>query len=1403
MKKNRYFLSFIIMFTAIWTLSTLAQVESSTPSRDKADAVFEQSDNVQQIPPMKNGLRENYTQSDYENFVIKEKNGEIPSQSGFVYSAAAADALVNNNAGYTSGSGANFTQSETSIIAFGSNVLIGFNDSGSNSGGANKFTGFSYSTNGGTTFTDGGTFPTNSGGDAGDPVIARNEATGRIYFSTLGYSISTIQVFRSDNNGLTWMSPVNGTPGGSSEDKQWIAVDNFAGTGNGNVYLISRRFSGTTGIYMFRSTDNGNTFSPSGGVNIFSGGQGAFVAVGPDHSVYAFYYNGSTSILVRKSTDFGVSFGTAVTVFSGLTGGSNGDLGLVGIRQGTSTASSFRSNSFPHAAVNPVSGHIYVTFNDNPAGTDKADIFMTMSTDGGATWSARIRVNDDATTTDQWQPAIAVTPNGANIGIFYYSRQEDAANNLFKYYGRTGTISGSTVTFTPSFAISDVASLPEFGRDNVINDVYMGDYNHASATANEFHVLWSDNRDDLPGGSPRKDPNVYYEKILLGPPCPVGAPSNPNPVNGATNVSINLPQISWTNGAGATLCEVWFGPSGSMTKVYDGSIISSWTLPYQLSYNTSYNWQIINKNGTCSTSGSNWSFTTELSPGIVFTESFNNLNCWTAIGPLGTTNWSTQSTSNAGGTAPELRLNWSPQFNGLSKLKSCNISVLSNRNYTVSLKHMIDWYANTAPTLGLGVSYDNGATYTSVWSITPTGNVGPQTITASFTTPANATILNFVLYCNGNSVNIDYWYVDDILLNDDDYFAIANPTNVVATAINSSQINVSFTPNANNNNVVVVWNLSGTFTTPIGTPPAIGQPFAGGTLLYNGTTSPLIHNGLNPITTYFYKLFSFNGTSFSPGVPTSASTFNITDPTNVSATAINGSRIDLTFTPNTNNNNVIIVWNQTGTFTTPSGAPPVVGQPFAGGTLLYNGTVSPINHTGLNPLTTYFYKAFSYNGTNYSPGVTVNATTLDFGQAAVDIPITVSDNLGISAQIYFGLDLTATDGTDFALGEDEIPGAPPEGYFAAWLFPDFTTLSYKDYRAPGDPPAFPFTGHKSHIIRIQTDIPAGNPMTISWDLPPQIAATSTIGNGADTVSFFGIGSHTWNYNPVNLQYIFVEVDYIDTANTYELDVLVQNGWNMVSAPGINPAGMGVATWWPRRTGTVWGFNGTQYVSKTVATPGEGYWMKNTIAETYNYPAIQIVPHNPVPVTLGWNLIGGYETSPTVANLKLANPQITGTVWGFNGTQYVAAVSIVPGYSYWVRVTSAGTITIPDALAKGGEVVELYKEDWGRIVIRDAEGRSFTLYAVKGELDLNQYEMPPMPPAGVFDIRFSSGRVAEDINSAIQTIDMSRSNISIDGKSRGNGYQASGCDRQADKCKPEVRRRCNHQRCNNTEADGIR
>ena len=362
--------------------------------------------------------------------------------------------------------------------------------------------------------------------------------------------------------------------------------------------------------------------------------------------------------------------------------------------------------------------------------------------------------------------------------------------------------------------------------------------------------------------------------FTFGPPCPIDLASSPGPADGTNDVSITQ-TLNWINGTGATQCEVWFGEPGSVVKVYDGSLISSWGPPGTFNYITTYNWRIVGKNGTCSVAGPTWSFTTEQSPDVIYSEYFDNLNCWTAIGPMGTSNWSLSSTSNAGGVSPELDFNWSPQFDGLSKFVSCAIPVAASHNYSINLKHFIDWYTDPAPILGLGISYDNGTTYTEIWSTQPTGNVGPEDITASFTTSAGASDIYLVLFNNGNSFNIDDWFMDNIVLTDDEFFNVSDPTDVSASALSPTQIDISFIPNAGNNNVVIVWNQTGVFTDPSGAPPSVGQPFAGGTLLYNGTTSPVHHTNLNPSTTYYYKLFSYDGSAYSIGVSTSAVTNSV------------------------------------------------------------------------------------------------------------------------------------------------------------------------------------------------------------------------------------------------------------------------------------------------------------------------------------------------------------------------------------------------------------------------------------------------------------------------------------------------------------------------------------------------
>jgi hypothetical protein len=85
--------------------------------------------------------------------------------------------------------------------------------------------------------------------------------------------------------------------------------------------------------------------------------------------------------------------------------------------------------------------------------------------------------------------------------------------------------------------------------------------------------------------------------------------------------------------------------------------------------------------------------------------------------------------------------------------------------------------------------------------------------------------------------------------------------------------------------------------------------------------------------------------------------------------------------------------------------------------------------------------------------------------------------------------------------------------------------------------------------------------------------------------------------------------------------------------------------------------------------------------------------------------------------------------------------------------ATGLINLGGPLAKeGANSITQMKEDWGKITITDATGKSTTLYSVDGGVNLNQFEMPPMPPAGSFDVRFSSNRIAEDLNNS-QKIEM--------------------------------------------------
>jgi hypothetical protein len=233
--------------------------------------------------------------------------------------------------------------------------------------------------------------------------------------------------------------------------------------------------------------------------------------------------------------------------------------------------------------------------------------------------------------------------------------------------------------------------------------------------------------------------------------------------------------------------------------------------------------------------------------------------------------------------------------------------------------------------------------------------------------------------------------------------------------------------------------------------------------------------------------------------------------------------------------------------------------------------------------------------------------------------------------------------------------------------------------------------------------------------------------------------------------------------TFQFQTIVDNGWNLVSIPGLLPDGnQNINNWWQYRdpAASVFEYNGFGYISVNQVAPGTGYWMKHLGLNLYDtgdeWPAggLRIVRHDPINVHTGWNIFGIYEEIVPASGLTtIPSGLISSPVYGYSGGYFIPT-QLVPGRGYWTKLTSDAQIIIPDASLKStNAATEWFKEDWGRIIFTDASGINYTLYAVNGQVDLSQYELPPAPPAGMFDIRYGSGRIAEDINSAIQTIEL--------------------------------------------------
>ena len=262
------------------------------------------------------------------------------------------------------------------------------------------------------------------------------------------------------------------------------------------------------------------------------------------------------------------------------------------------------------------------------------------------------------------------------------------------------------------------------------------------------------------------------------------------------------------------------------------------------------------------------------------------------------------------------------------------------------------------------------------------------------------------------------------------------------------------------------------------------------------------------------------------------------------------------------------------------------------------------------------------------------------------------------------------------------------------------------------------------------------------------SAVATVGYYNDTEQFYN--------NPTTPTAVNVNMDmtyYLETMHTAAMgegvSVTVDNisGWNLVGLPAGVEDGSLLAVYPEGTGGTLYFYDGA-YVGGDALVPGEGYWLHFPNAGTTTITGSPITTLT-ISLSEGWNLFSGISEVTNVSGISDPGGIIVaGTIYEFTGS-YANASMLTPGHGYWVNASTDGDITISIAgAAKTRSVFRDYAENTNKLSFN---GSNLYFGVSIPEENMLSYQLPPKPPIGAFDVRFSDNMKVAEIAGAIEII----------------------------------------------------
>src|SRR6476646_8842736 len=321
--------------------------------------------------------------------------------------------------------------------------------------------GFAYTTNGGTRWIAPGVLENNV--FRSDPIL-NSDTTGRFFYLSLVQNFFD-DLWRSVTGGQSW-TLVGPADGG---DKQWFTIDTTNSSGRGFQYQYWSTDGNNYGGRQFtRSTDSGSTWmdpinipnSPAWGTldvdsvgNLFIGGVNLTT-----NRIWCVRSTNAKNAGVVPTFDrsTAVNLGGDIVFAEPINPeGLVGQIYLAADRSGTGT-----------------NDNIYMLASVQPSGfTNGSDVMFVRSTNGGITFSAPRRINDDPVNHAKWHwfGTLSVAPSGRIDVVWYDSR--NSPNNVTSQLFYSFSIDGGN-TWSPNVAVSNLFN-PFIGYPN---QQKIGDY---------------------------------------------------------------------------------------------------------------------------------------------------------------------------------------------------------------------------------------------------------------------------------------------------------------------------------------------------------------------------------------------------------------------------------------------------------------------------------------------------------------------------------------------------------------------------------------------------------------------------------------------------------------------------------------------------------------------------------------------------------------------------------------------------------------------------------------------------------------------------------------------------------------------------------------------------------------